>query len=90
MLRSPGRLSTRRENGKDARPESAMAPAIEPVADGCREATAGPAFPPVASRAQHMDDAADDRRSFIRRAPGWPFGKNGSMPDQASSESQNP
>ncbi len=60
------------------------------LADGCREATAGPAFPPAASRAQHMDDAADDRRSFIRRAPGWPFGKNGSMPDQASSESRNP
>src|SRR5829696_8551578 len=64
-------------------------PAVEAVVDGRGWPILGWAVFPATPRFLHVQDGAITRRSSTLRAPGWFFGRCGSIAAQASSLNQN-
>lgn len=87
-------VGTKRDQGREqASPHALDRPSPEAIIDGCRRAIDRWAVLPATARLQHMDDAADQplitRRSSTRCAPGWLFGKSGSITAPCRSDNQN-
>ncbi len=70
-------------------PEAAVRPTVEAVVNRGRRAVIGWAVAPAATDLQYVQEPEITRRSSTRRAPGWFFGRCGSIAAHASSDNQN-